>query len=208
MNDQLKEQISAYIDDELSSDETALLLRQLAADPALRDQAEAYMAVGRDMRGEVGGAAPRMRQRVLDALHDSATVDPVDSATIAPAAGTLMASRWLRPVAGGAIAAVVAVIAINMLPGAPSGVPAPLAAETALEVTTPQDVMEPDLINYTVPATLNDSGLVGADPELAAYFLRHSVSRPSLAPGSGRARILSDVPVDEDTSEEGEASAP
>ncbi|MEO0573943.1 MAG: RseA family anti-sigma factor [Pseudomonadota bacterium] len=206
MNDQLKEQISAYVDDELSTDETALLLRQLAADPALREQANAYIELGRQMRGQSQGAVPDLRLSILQSLESDTSAPVIDDV---PA--TASAARWLRPVAGGAIAAVVAVIAINMLPEAPSSDVAPAAAIVQTNESTPaSDAFEP-AYEYIVPASITDSGLVSADPELAAYFLRHSVSRPSLAPGSGRARMLSEaaaVDDNDDQSTAGEVSAP
>ncbi|MEM8548612.1 MAG: hypothetical protein AAGF46_10680, partial [Pseudomonadota bacterium] len=45
-------------------------------------------------------------------------------------------------------------------------------------------------VSYVVPATVTDAGLVNADPELAAYYLRHSASERGLVPAQGRYRMV------------------
>jgi negative regulator of sigma E activity len=106
MNDAIKMQISAFIDDELPDNESELLLRRLSHDADLRQQAAEYFAVGRAMRGQrsVPGLS-KLRERVWMALDDSSV--QVDFDAIEPAKRS-----YLRPVAGVAIAATVAMAAI------------------------------------------------------------------------------------------------
>ena len=102
------------------------------------------------------------------------------------------AGGWLRMAAGGGIVAAVAGLALFALPDAGRIDDAPpVAAEVDRQL--PAGLAgSAESFEYTVPAQLNDSGLISADPELAAYFFNHSISAPSIAPGSGRARMLSD----------------
>ena len=106
MNETLKEQISAYVDGELPDTESELLVRRLSQDCALRDLAMEYMRIGRVLRGEA--VAPRMdelRARIAGALGG----EPAGAPDIAPERPT---GRYLRPIAGVAIAASVAVAAL------------------------------------------------------------------------------------------------
>ena len=107
MNETLKIQISAYVDGELSERESELLIRRMSQDPELRELAESYMGIGRALRGEpewVPGGL--LRDRVArDIGVEPAVIDDL------PAAG-IQGGRLLRPLAGVAIAAGVAVLAI------------------------------------------------------------------------------------------------
>lgn len=110
MNDGIKEQISAYVDGELSATESELLVRRLSQSAELRAQAAAYMSLGRAVRGEAeapGLAA--LRERIAASLDsgvaDESAVVPLDAPV----------NRWLRPVAGVGIAATVAVVALLAL---------------------------------------------------------------------------------------------
>jgi sigma-E factor negative regulatory protein RseA len=106
MNETLKEQISAYVDGELPEGESELLIRRLSQDPALRDLAERYMSIGRVLRGEA--VVPKMdelRARIAGELGGELPVAP-DVVPERPA------GRYLQPVAGVAIAATVAVLAL------------------------------------------------------------------------------------------------
>jgi len=103
MNDAIRMQISAFVDDELPEKEADMLLHRLAQDEALRSEAERYFAIGRLIRGErncAGSGSLRARISAAVALETSATSDA--------AAG----NRYLRPAAGVAIAASVALLAI------------------------------------------------------------------------------------------------
>jgi sigma-E factor negative regulatory protein RseA len=105
MNDAIKLQLSAFIDGELPENESELLLRRLSQDSALRQQAEEYLAIGRALRGErdVPGMGD-LRGRIASGLG----VEPLPEAQVE----TFVPSRFMRPVAGIAIAASVAVVAL------------------------------------------------------------------------------------------------
>ena len=148
MNEGIKTQISAFVDGELPEAEAQLLLRRLSQDIELRQQAAEYFAIGRALRGqgsvaEMGGLRGRIAAAVDDRLIEEEFIE------IEP-----VGRRYGRPLAGIAIAATVAVVAIFGLqqmttaPGAGVDSAAPAVAESAAEDS------------YTVP-TID-------------YFQRHS----------------------------------
>ncbi|MEQ8205285.1 MAG: sigma-E factor negative regulatory protein, partial [Woeseia sp.] len=96
MNDALKMQISAFVDGELPTGEAELLIRRLAQDAELREQADAYMTIGRLMRGERSAAgADGLRQRIAEAVEAESE--------LAAAAASWSENRWVRSAAGVAI---------------------------------------------------------------------------------------------------------
>jgi len=106
MNDAIKTQISAFVDGELPQNEAELLLRRLCQDVELRNQAAEYLAMGRAMRGERSIAGMSMlRERVSAAVDDKELQEE-----FAEAKAT--APRFVRPLAGVAIAATVALAAL------------------------------------------------------------------------------------------------
>ena len=99
MNDGIKMQISAFVDGELPQNETELLLRRLCQDSELRQQAAEYLAMGRALRGEHAFAGLAvLRDRIFAELDESAAAVVNDVASARP-------SRYVRPIAGGVIAA-------------------------------------------------------------------------------------------------------
>ena len=107
MNDALKMQVSAFVDDELPENEADLLVRRLSQDFELRQQVADYLAIGRVMRRESGVAGvERLRDRISAELDERPSQDDADRA---PANAP---SRLLRPLTGVAVAATVALIAI------------------------------------------------------------------------------------------------
>lgn len=106
MNEAIRMQISAFVDGELPENEAELLLRRLSQDAELRDQVAEYLAVGRAMRGEAGFAgASELRERVLAEIDER---EPEHAVVVDTAQSR---SVW-RPVAGAAVAAAVALLAI------------------------------------------------------------------------------------------------
>ena len=105
MNDAIKLQISAFVDGELPDNETELLLRRLSQDAELRTRAAQYLRIGRAIRGELElKDMSQLRRRISAALGEEtiAAEPPVD----------VVPGRFMRPVAGVAVAASVAVLAL------------------------------------------------------------------------------------------------
>jgi sigma-E factor negative regulatory protein RseA len=117
MTDQIREQISALLDGELASGEISLLVRRMERDAALRRAFGNYVLAGESLRapGTVL-ASPGFAARVSAAIDDA----PVEVAA-APTADARRPRRWLRPLAGLAVAAGAALAAILLVPSGERG---------------------------------------------------------------------------------------
>src|SRR5688572_18690297 len=110
MTDQISDQISAFIDNELSEDESALLVRRFERDGDARARAMRYTLIGASLRGELLEPHPSvLRQRIAAALSGGITTPSM------PKARERWTDRWARPLLGVGIAATVAVVAIGTL---------------------------------------------------------------------------------------------
>jgi len=164
MNDALKEQISAFVDGELSEHETELLLRRLAQDSDLRDAVGRYLEIGRQLRREpeVPGMA-RLRDRIAQAL------DGQDTGQVSEERPTM--ARHFKPVAGFAVAASVAVVALiglrqgGELPNDP--------------VDTIQVVADTSEIGYTVPDAMT------------RFYLKHGATTSAMGSNDLSSRLVS-----------------
>ena len=107
MSDEIREQLSALVDDELDDVERPLLLGRLERDGSLRQVLGRYQLIGEAMRGAGQVAALGVAERVRRALEQEDTL-PETGKDHTKAAGL----RWLKPVAGLAVAASVAVAAL------------------------------------------------------------------------------------------------
>ncbi len=113
MNEGIRMQLSAFVDGELPANEAELLMRRMGQDAELRKEVAEYLAIGRLIRAEAGLAgADRLYERVAAEIgqrHD----DP--SSVLEDAEVISTGSRSIRPLAGFAIAASVALVAIFAL---------------------------------------------------------------------------------------------
>jgi negative regulator of sigma E activity len=101
MSDSFDEQISEFIDDEMSVDQSEFFVRRLQRDDAARRQYLRYQLIGAAVRGEYRHpAAVDLGSRLEQALRRDAT------------RARRPATRWLRWASGAGIAASVALIAI------------------------------------------------------------------------------------------------
>jgi sigma-E factor negative regulatory protein RseA len=106
MKDRIHEQLSALVDDELPEAEQALLIRQLSADTDLQLVLSRYQLASDFLHGTLPRKADfGFHKRVHDALQGEAAIH----------AAPRVAARWHRPLAGMAIAASVAVVAVVSL---------------------------------------------------------------------------------------------
>jgi hypothetical protein len=141
----------------------------MSHDKALRQQAAEYLALGRAIRGErmlVGMAG--LRDRVAAAIDDELVLQETD-------VSAQKGSRLLRPLAGVAIAATVALAAILGL--------RQVAVTSGSDQAQPLDtVAEAGSPGYTVPAPAED--------KLREYYLRHAASSAYIGVGSINARLV------------------
>lgn len=180
MTDTLNEQLSAFLDGELPEAETTLLLKRLERDDELRGTLSRYSLIGAVMRTD--GDMPA-------AHHVAARV----SAALArePSLTDASPRRWVRPAAGLAVAASVALATVLLLPqwlGGPPQAPAaslaavPVSQVPGLAVTMPGTEVVPVVVAaYDEPATAYTTPLVPAEPagglpsaQLASYLVAHS----------------------------------
>src|SRR6185295_7577058 len=63
MTEQISDQISAFIDDELSDEESAFLLRRFERDTDARSRAARYTMIGAALRDELVGSDPEILRR-------------------------------------------------------------------------------------------------------------------------------------------------
>lgn len=123
MKDEIREQISALVDDELTDLERPLLLGRLQRNAELRARMGRYQLIGDVIRGGVTQASGLgIAARVQEALaNDPATEDA--AVMTAPAAPQVTPRRFWKPVVGFAIAASVALVAVlsfqNLQPSTP-----------------------------------------------------------------------------------------
>ena len=71
MTEKIHDQISAFIDDELSEQESAFLVRRLERDTDARHRAMRYMLIGNALRGELPVGHDVLRHRIQSALSGS-----------------------------------------------------------------------------------------------------------------------------------------
>ena len=105
MSDEIREQLSTLLDDELDKLERPLLLGRLQRDAQLRECMGRYQLIGEVMRGSGQLETLDVADRVQAAL----AADPVMDVDNLPEAA---ASRWWKPLAGFAVAASVALVAV------------------------------------------------------------------------------------------------
>ena len=171
MSEQIREQVSAFLDGELPSSETELLLKRLTRDAELRESFGRYALIGESMRG---GGQVRLSQSFAERVNRAIDGEPV-MAVSQPARST--SSRWWRPLAGAAVAASVAVVAVIGFQQRAT-VPGPGAALLTAQniVVTRADgvvkVTEPP--SYTVPPAVPEAPTALPAARLTNYVFAHS----------------------------------
>lgn len=190
MTEKIHDQISAFIDDELSEQESAFLVRRLERDTDARHRAMRYMLIGNALRGELPVGHDVLRHRVQSAL--SGSISPVTA--VASRAPATRQRPYVRPVVGFGIAAAVAVAAViglRALNQPVTATSAPLAVSNnnpTLPVGPPQWT-EP--ASYVVPQDPQD--VAGGPPtspiRLTNYLMRHG----EYASGLSRTSVHSNV---------------
>jgi len=194
MTDTLKEQLSAFLDGELPEAETTLLLKRLERDDDLRGTLSRYSLIGAVLRkdGDVP-AARHVAARVSAAIAREPSLDKAGRRPAGP-------PRWIRPAAGLAVAASVAMATIVLLPQwidgndatvvvaatGPEAVVSPagsvLSANTQV-VPVAATVDEPAQ-SYTTPRASPEAVVPLSSAQLASYLVAHSEYTSPLARSS------------------------
>ena len=199
MSEQIREQISAFLDGELPNSESELLLKRLTRDAELRESFGRYALIGEAIRGNSRGLLTKnFAGRV------NLAIDGEPAAAGMPVRGS-PAPRWWRPAAGAAVAAgvaAVAVLALQQRAIAPTLRPVVTVTAQNLVPAAPK-TSEP--ISYTVPAA-SPAVPTGMPPaRLTNYVLAHS----RYSSGLDQRGVLADLLIesDEPQPEIGDAAA-
>ena len=190
MSDQIREQISAFLDGELPAAESELLMKRLLRDPELRDSFGRYALIGEAVRGS--------RHMSLGRDFGAAVNSAIDAGA-QPAASRdagAGARRWLRPLAGGALAASVALVAVIALQQRTGTGTAPTLAAVSVRAAQPAApaVAKAEEGLYTTPLPNGGPQSPIAGARLANYVIAHSQYSSVLS----QRDLMTDVIVDVD----------
>ena len=173
MTERIKEQLSAFLDGELPEPESALLVKRLERDDDLRGALSRYSLIGAVLRSD--GDVPAARQV---AARVSAAIAREPSGRMAVA--RFQPSALARPLAGLAVAAGVAAVAVLMmqrLDAGPAALPEPVLAQVAdapvEPVTVAAEPVESPSHPYTTPAAADGPGGLPMT-QFANYLVAHS----------------------------------
>ncbi|MEA3140773.1 MAG: sigma-E factor negative regulatory protein RseA [Gammaproteobacteria bacterium] len=200
MSEQIREQVSAFLDGELPNTETELLLKRLTRDGELRESFGRYALIGEAVRG----AGPHILTRGF-ASRVNVAIDGEPGVAVR-AAASRRGIRWWRPLAGVAVAAGVAAVAIVALqqraiaPGL--RITSPVAAQNSAAPPSMGGLQNAALtqgggvvreaLSYTVPGA--SAGMPGLSPRLTNYMFAHSKYSSVL----GQRGVLADLLIEDD----------
>ena len=205
MSEQIREQVSAFLDGELPDSETELLLKRLTRDGELRESFGRYALIGEALRG---ATADRVTKGFAAGVNLAIDGEPVP---VAPHTRGSRATYWWRPLAGVSVAAGVATLAIVALqqraitPGGPATAPATAQNATAVRNAVAQTALPlrtaaqntptvREALSYTVPASSADIPVGMAHARLTNYVFAHS----QYSSGLGQRGVLADLLIEDD----------
>ncbi|HEX3913771.1 MAG TPA: RseA family anti-sigma factor [Steroidobacteraceae bacterium] len=190
MSEQIREQVSAFLDGELPTSETELLLKRLTRDGELRESFGRFALIGEAVRG----AGPHVLTRgFASRVNLAIDGEPVQATSLAQHA---RAARWWRPLAGVTVAAGVATVAIVALqqraisPGLRGSAPAVVQNVSIAKASA----VPREALSYTVPAASNDEPSTIAPARLTQYVFAHS----RYSSGLGQRGVLADLLIEDD----------
>jgi sigma-E factor negative regulatory protein RseA len=197
MSEQIREQVSAFLDGELPNSESELLLKRLTRDGVLRESFGRYALIGEAIRG---GSRAYLTQGFAGRVNLAIDGEPISAGGHT---AQVHASRWWRPFAGAAVAAgvaAVAVVAFHQRADAPGLRPA--LAQTRVQVQSAalaQNGAVPaaprEAISYTVPAISGAAQPAGLAPgRLTNYVFAHSKYSSGLA----QRGVMADMLIESD----------
>ena len=161
MSKETREHLSALVDGEISRETSRFLVRRLGTDEELHATWTRYHLVRDCLRHQDGSiAGENLCARVSQALENEESIEP----------SRVISNRWLKPAAGLAIAASVALMAIVTVgPGIPG------VQQTGSELADESPVepfVSPQSFNAAPPSSqANFSG--SANSRMNPYLLRH-----------------------------------
>ena len=193
MSEQIREQVSAFLDGELPNSETELLLKRLTRDGELRESFGRYALIGEAVRG---GTSSLMTKGFAERVNLAIDGEPIPAGGHSP---QIRAARWWRPFAGAAVAAGVAAVAVvalqqravapgvrpsatvtarSMAQGLTQGMALPaqgsLLAQNGLLAPAGALQTPREALSYTVPATSATAPAAMPPARLTNYVFAHS----------------------------------
>jgi sigma-E factor negative regulatory protein RseA len=185
MTEQINDQISAFIDDELPEQESAFLLRRFERDSDARNQAMRYTMIGSALRNELLGPDPAILRRRLAVALTGAPLPASRPQQRLP-------SPYLRPLVGFGIAASVAVAAIAGLRTINEARVEPSAAESPLISSTLRGPLEAvaQAPSYVVPQEVSDVPIVAPQIRLTNYLVHHGEYASRLSRTSVHSNVI------------------
>jgi sigma-E factor negative regulatory protein RseA len=178
MSEQIREQVSAFLDGELPNSETELLLKRLTRDGELRESFGRYALIGEAIRGTTRGLLTKGFAGRVNLAIDGELL-PVNG-PISQARGL----RWWRPFAGAAVAAGVAAVAVVALQQRAVAPTLRTGTQLTARVAAPAQsaamavggaVPAPrEAISYTVPTTSPAPPSAMPPARLTNYVFAHS----------------------------------
>ncbi len=223
MSEQIREQISAFLDGELPEAESELLLKRLSRDAELREVFGRYALMAEVVRTPEGGPLARS---FVAGIHQR--LDAEAPAAAPMAATVARARRWWRPLAGAAVAAGVAAVAVVTLEqraelplraaaspeavSAPAPAAQPLASAPVRVVASAGSLKPREDLSYTVPALPADNAAALPAARLTNYVFAHSKYSSLLGQRNVLSGLMSDQPagtaVAEPAADAADAAAP
>jgi sigma-E factor negative regulatory protein RseA len=178
MSEQIREQVSAFLDGELPNSETELLLKRLTRDGELRESFGRYALIGEAIRGTTRGLLTKGFAGRVNLAIDGELL-PVNG-PVSQARGL----RWWRPIAGAAVAAGVAAVAVVALQQRAVAPTLRTGTQLTARVAAPAQsaamavggaVPAPrEAISYTVPTTSPAPPSAMPPARLTNYVFAHS----------------------------------
>jgi sigma-E factor negative regulatory protein RseA len=191
MSEQIREQVSAFLDGELPDSETELLLKRLNRDGELRESFGRYALIGEAVRG---ASEAYLTKGFAGRVNLAIDGEPVPAGEHAP---QIRMPRWWRPFAGAAVAAGVAAVAVVAFHQRADQPPLRAAAPVQRAVLAQSGAAVPALreaISYTVPAASPAPPAGLAPARLTNYVLAHSRYSSVL----GQRGVLTDLLIEAD----------
>jgi sigma-E factor negative regulatory protein RseA len=186
MSEQIREQVSAFLDGELPGSETELLLKRLTRDGELRESFGRYALIGEALRGSNHALLRKGFESRVNLAIDGEPV-PVVAALV-----STRSARWWRPLAGAAVVTGVAVVAVTAMQHR-----SPLVT-ASIPTAGPTLAANREAISYTVPtAPVAAPGpMAAARPSgrLTNYMFAHS----RYSYGLGQRGVLTDLLIQDD----------
>ncbi|MES9872717.1 MAG: sigma-E factor negative regulatory protein [Candidatus Sedimenticola sp. 6PFRAG7] len=178
-SEKYREQLSALLDDELSPEQAADTLSRLRENDELRAAWDRYHLIGDVMRGE---SVRVSTADVADPVRTSLEDEPAIVAVRKPNQDSKMPGkatvRWVKPAAGAALAASVAVVAVMLSPQVEQIIP----GNETIVATAPTQISYPRQ-NGTRWKNLNR-------PEVESKLNRYLVDHSEYASSGGMSGVL------------------